>query len=179
MFKNPNNMRFASALRASSTFPLVMPMVTMPTIPEIQLMDAGIRDNYGTKTTLAILRKVKNWIAANTSGVVLIKIRDTKSILDDESYNKVGLLDKITLPFNNVYKNFPRVQDFNQDELMENFLSKSYFPIDIVEFNLRERKDDRISLSWHLTRQEKNKIEKAIISRNNLEELKRLRTLLK
>lgn len=178
LFKNPNDIRFTSVLRASSTFPFVMPMVTMPTTPEIQLMDAGIRDNYGTKTTIAILRKVNSWIARNTSGVVIIRIRDTKSILDDESYNQVGFIDKITLPFNNVYKNFPRVQDFNQDELMENFLSKSYFPLDIVEFNLRERKDDRISLSWHLTAHEKDKIDKAILSRRNLEELERLKALL-
>jgi hypothetical protein len=178
MFKNPSDIRFTSVLRASSTFPFVMPMVTMPTTPEIQLMDAGIRDNYGTKTTLAVLRKVNSWIARNTSGVVIIRIRDTKSILDDESYNQVGFIDKITLPFNNVYKNFPRVQDFNQDELMENFLSKNYFPVEILEFNLRERKDDRISLSWHLTKHEKEKIDKAILSRRNLEELNRLKSLL-
>lgn len=176
--QNPNAIRFTSVLRSSSTFPFVMPMVTMPTTPEIQLMDAGIRDNYGTKTTLAILQSVNKWIEDNTSGVIIIRIRDTKKLLDDESYNQVGFIEKITLPFNNVYKNFPRVQDFNQDELMESFLSKNKFPVDILEFNLRERKVDRISLSWHLTTQEKNKIDQAIKSKNNLKELSKLKRLL-
>lgn len=177
--QNPNDVRFTSVLRASSTFPFVMPMVTMPTTPEIQLMDAGIRDNYGTKTTLDLIQKVEDWIQKNTSGVVIVRIRDTKKILEDESYNQVGFIEKITLPFNNVYKNFPRVQDFNQDELMQTFLSNTDIPVDIVEFNLRERKTDRISLSWHLTSQEKNKIDMAIKSKLNLMELNRLRELLK
>lgn len=177
--QSPNDIRFTSVLRSSSTFPFVMPMVTMPTTPEIQLMDAGIRDNYGTKTTLAILQRVNKWIEENTSGVVIIRIRDTKKILDDESYNQVGFIEKITLPFNNVYKNFPRVQDFNQDELMAGFKSKNSYPIDIIEFNLREKKLDRISLSWHLTTQEKNKIDQAIKSKNNLQELAKLKELLK
>lgn len=176
--QTPNDIRFTSVLRSSSTFPFVMPMVTMPTLPEIQLMDAGIRDNYGTKTTLAVLHRVNKWIEENTSGVVIVRIRDTKKLLDDESYNQVGFIEKITLPFNNVYKNFPRVQDFNQDELMESFLAESDFPVDILEFNLRERKVDRISLSWHLTTQEKNKISQAIKSKNNLNELNRLKKLL-
>lgn len=176
--QEPNRVRFSSVLRSSSTFPFVMPMVTLPTTPEIQLMDAGIRDNYGTKTTLAVLHRINKWVEENTSGVVIIRIRDTKKLLDDESYNQVGFIEKITLPFNNVYKNFPRVQDFNQDELMESFLSKSNFPVDILEFNLRERKMDRISLSWHLTTQEKNKINQAIRSKSNLKELDRLKKLL-
>ena len=52
------------------------------------------------------------------------------------------------------------------------------FPIDIITFNLRERKDDRISLSWHLTKNEKLKIEKALESSLNQEALKQLTRIL-
>lgn len=156
--QDASEIRFTSVLRANATFPFVMPMVTMPTKPSIQLMDAGIRDNYGTKTTTKYLRTLSDWIEKNTSGVLIIQIRDTKNVLNDERYAEVSFIDKLSLPFNNIYKNFPRVQDYNQEELLKTFNSTCNFPIDIVSYNLRQSENDRISLSWHLTTAEKKKI---------------------
>ncbi len=68
---DPQHMRFTSALRSNATFPFIMPMVTMPTEPEMQLMDAGIRDNYGRTVTVNYLFALKDWIKKNTSGVVI------------------------------------------------------------------------------------------------------------
>ena len=176
--QNSSKMRFSTALRASATFPFVMPMVTMPTQPEIQLMDAGIRDNYGAKTTMEFLNSMKEWIHENTSGVIVLQIRDTQKILDNESYNQVSFMDKITLPFGNMYKNFPRVQDFNNDELMLLSAQSFDFPIDLISFNLRERKEDRISLSWHLTGREKIRIKDAFSSVKNQAALSQLQRIL-
>lgn len=172
------DIEFSSVLRSSATFPFVMPMVTIPTEPQIQLMDAGIRDNYGGKTLMEFLHVMKSWIQENTSGVVIVQIRDTKKILDDESYHHLSFVDKLTMPFGNIYKNFPRVQDFNQEELMKIGVQAFDFPVDVVSFNLRERKNDRISLSWHLTKQEKMKIEKAFKSSQNQKSLKQLKRIL-
>ncbi len=176
--QNTQDIRFSSVLRSSATFPFVMPMITLPTEPQIQLMDAGIRDNYGGKTMMEYLFALKPWIEENTSGVVVIQIRDTKKLLDDQRYSKVSFLDKITLPFGNVYKNFPRVQDYNQEELMKIGAHSFEFPVDVVSFNLREHKDQRISLSWHLTTMEKEQIEKAFDSKNNQQAFKQLKKLL-
>jgi hypothetical protein len=175
---DPNSIRFSSVLRASATFPLVMPMMTMPTKPEIQLMDAGIRDNYGGKVTIDYLFAMSDWIKKNTSGVIIVETRDTKRILNDESYNDISLMDKITLPFGNMITNFTRTQDFDQEQLMK-LCSKSFeFPVDIVTFNLREQTKDRISLSWHLTKREKKKIAKAFYSDENQAMLAKLKELL-
>jgi hypothetical protein len=175
---NPNTIRFSSVLRASATFPLVMPMLTLPTKPEIQLMDAGIRDNYGGKVTVDYLFAMNDWIKKNTSGVIIVETRDTKRVLNDEAYKEISLLDKITLPFGNMITNFTRTQDFDQEQLMK-LCSKSFdFPVDVVTFNLRERSKDRISLSWHLTKREKKKIEKAFYSRENQDMLVKLLALL-
>ncbi len=173
-----NEIRFSSVLRSSATFPFVMPMVTLPTQPEIQLMDAGIRDNYGVKTMMEYLFALKDWIRENTSGVIVIQIRDTQKILDDETYKQVSFIDKITLPFGNMYKNFPRVQDFNQEELMGLGAQSLGFPIDLISFNLRERQGDRISLSWHLTKQEKQLINNAFKSKKNQHALSQLKRIL-
>jgi len=179
-FKNhdPDSIRFSSVLRANATFPFVMPMVTMPTKPEVQLMDAGIRDNYGGKITMEYLSALNKWLEKNTSGVIIIQIRDTKKILDNESYQQVSLFDKFTLPFGNMYNNFTRTQDFDQEQLMMVGVKKYEFPVDLVVFNLRENKKDKISLSWHLSRQEKKKITEAFQSKSNQYSLNQLKRLL-
>jgi len=48
-----------------------------------------------------------------------------------------------------------------------------------VTFNLRGNFNDRISLSWHLTKKEKEKIINAIYSEENHQSLERLLTILK
>ena len=55
-----------------------MPMMSMPTVPEIQLMDAGIRDNHGGKLTIEYLFALNDWIKENTSGVIIVECRDNK-----------------------------------------------------------------------------------------------------
>jgi len=175
---NPGKIRFSTVLRANASFPFIMPMMTMPTKPEIQLMDAGIRDNYGGKVTVDYLFANSKWIEKNTSGVIILETRDTKRVLNNESYKEINLLDKITLPFGNIIVNFPNTQNYDQEQLMK-LCSKSFkFPVDVVTFNLRERKEDRISLSWRLTKREKQKIEQAFSSKENNLALEKLKNLL-
>jgi hypothetical protein len=77
-----------------------------------------------------------------------------------------------------MYRNFTRTQDFDQEELMKIGLNNLKFPVNLISFNLRENKRDRISLSWHLTKDEKQKIEKAYMSIQNQAALKELNRLL-
>ena len=144
---NPNDIRFTTVLRMNATFPYIMPMVTMPTHPGMQVMDAGIRDNYGTKTTIAFIHALEEWIRENTSGVIIVKVRDSKKQLKGEEYKQVGMFDKLFLPFGNMYGNFPRVQDLNQDELIMNSPLYKDGLVNVVTFNLRESPEDKISLS--------------------------------
>jgi len=175
---DPQNIRFSSVMRSSATFPFIMPMITMPTSPEMQLMDAGIRDNYGRKTTVEYLYALKDWIKENTSGVIILEIRDTKRILNNEEFKHISFIDKLTLPFGNMYNNFPRTQDFDQEQLQKTASYGFSFPVDLVTFNLRENKKDRISLSWHLTKNEKLKIANAFYSTSNLKSFNRLKQLI-
>lgn len=175
---NPEELAFTSVLRMSATFPYIMPMVTMPTKPGMQIMDAGIRDNYGTKTTSKYLLSLRKWIKENTSGVIILKVRDSKKTLVGENYEEIGMLEKLLLPFGNMYGNFPRVQDFDQDELLSATIRTLDYPIQVVYLNLREEFKDRIALSWHLTKQEKLKIIEALDSESNQKEIERLLQLI-
>ncbi len=174
----PQNMRFSSVLRANATFPIIMPMMGMPTVPEIQLMDSGIRDNYGGKVTVDYLFALQKWIEENTSGVVIVEIRDTKRIMTNEEYPEISLFGKLFLPFGNVYNNFTRTQDLDQEQLMKLCSHSFSFPVEKITFNLREDYNERISLSWHLTKREKNKIEQAFQSKENRKAAQRLKELI-
>jgi hypothetical protein len=173
---DPNSIQFSSVLRANATFPFIMPMVSLPTTPETHIMDAGLRDNYGGKVTMEYLFALEKWIQENTSGVLIVEMRDTKRILNKQNVSNITLIDKLKVPFSNMMDNFDRTQDYDQEQLMELSKTSFGFPVDIVSFNLRESVDDRISLSWHLTGREKQKIQAALNSpenRNSLLELKK------
>ena len=59
----------------NATYPYILPSVWLPTHPVIDVMDAGLRDNYGQETSLRFLHVFKDWINENTSGVLIIQIR--------------------------------------------------------------------------------------------------------
>jgi hypothetical protein len=179
-FKNQNadNIHFTSALRLNATFPYVLPVTSLPSKPSLEIMDGGIRDNYGLKTVLNYLYNFRNWIGTNTSGVVIIQTRDKfkELIIDDKS--PVTTLQSLSAPLGSFYGNFDKIQNFNHDELFQ--YAGSWFDgkLDVIDFHLND-KDEKISLSWHLTSKEKKAVLNSIYVKENQESLKRLQELLK
>ncbi|TAG02322.1 MAG: hypothetical protein EAZ44_07410, partial [Cytophagia bacterium] len=57
-----SQMRFLSALRINATFPYVLPNVWLPSTPVIDVMDAGLRDNFGQEIALRFVDVFKKWI---------------------------------------------------------------------------------------------------------------------
>ncbi|WP_373397322.1 hypothetical protein V8V91_22580 [Algoriphagus halophilus] len=62
----------------SATFPFITPNVQLPSIPEMETMDTGLSDNFGVQDALRFIYVFQKWISENTSGVVLITIRDSE-----------------------------------------------------------------------------------------------------
>lgn len=175
--RNPDNLRFTSALRMNATFPYVMPIVSLPSEPAVEVMDAGLRDNFGTKTTLQFLYTFRNWINTNTSGVVIIQIRDVERDADRPDLRR-NLARRLVAPLGSVYENFTRMQDYNNDQMIRYLTAWLDNNIDIVTFQLVPDETASVSLSWHLTRKEKKTIRKALHSTGYQEALKRLDILL-
>lgn len=175
---SPDEISFTSVLRMSATFPYIMPIVSLPTKPSMLIMDAGIRDNYGTKTTIQFLKTFESWIAQNTDGVIILSIRDKRKILKNEVYDEKGLLHRFSLPLSNLYGNFPRVQDFDQDELLFTLKRGLDFNLEVISFNLREQVNDQFSLSWHLTDSEKKRIYNTLQTPSNRAAANRLKMLI-
>ena len=76
--QNPYNLRLTSALRMNATFPYILPVVRLPSQPRINIMDAGMRDNFGIQSATRYLYVMRDWLIQNTGNVIFLEIRDTR-----------------------------------------------------------------------------------------------------
>lgn len=203
-FKNQDspNLRFLSALRMSATFPYVAPNVKLPSVPEMQIMDAGISDNFGVEAAARFLYVFKDWIQKNTSGVILVSIRDTQKNKPIEKRIQQSLFQRLFTPLEGIYMNQEYMQDINNDNLIE-FIQGSmpktqihrvefeYVPIsknlDEIHKALENPEKyqmppkviiERAVLSWHLTKKEKQSIHRTIYELRNYNSIRYLASLL-
>lgn len=168
---------FTSVLRMSSTFPYITPIVSLPSEPAMEIMDAGMRDNYGMEVALKYLYVFRNWIATNTSGVVIIQIRDRHKEFPIDENPTPTIIGSLTRPIGSFYGNLFYMQDFAQNQQIE-FIS-SWFDgkVDLIDFQLKNEVPDKISLSWHLTNREKQKVLNSIDLPENQQAIQKLRKL--
>ena len=171
---NAKNLDFTTAIRMNATFPYVLPMVSLPTSPPIEIMDAGLRDNYGLKTSLEFIRTFKDWITENTSGIIIIEIRDKQKYFEVENLESGSIMRRLSTPFASVYGNILKTHDYNNDQLLKNALD--WFPgkIDVISFYLNQNENEEISMSFHLTEFDKKKIIAAFNSKDSQNSLGKL-----
>ena len=74
-----NDILISTAARMSASFPFVSPAVNLPSEPPLRVADAGYFDNYGVDVAAAWLFLNRQWLEDNTSGVLMIQIRDALS----------------------------------------------------------------------------------------------------
>jgi len=173
------NVYFSSVLRMNSSFPYISPIVTLPSDPYIDVIDAGMRDNFGLELTLKYMYTFRNWITTNTSGVIIIQIRDKrKENIVDENPSRT-IIQNMSLPMGVLYSNLFATQDYNQNQLLQ--YASLWFDqnVEIINLEMRNEKSDKISLSWHLTQKEKRKVLESVNMTENQRSLKRLKELLK
>jgi hypothetical protein len=170
---------FTSVLRMSATFPYISPIVSLPSEPRIEIMDAGLRDNYGLETTLRFVKTFNEWIANNTSGVVIIQIRDKHKNVPIDANPSQTLMEALSRPMGSFYSSLFEVQDFNQNQQIQMADAWSKSKIEIFDLQLRNERTDKISLSWHLTNKEKKKVLRSIDLPENQQAIIKIVELLK
>ncbi len=176
--QDANNIRFTSILRMTSTFPYILPAVSLPSIPQIKIMDSGIRDNYGLTTSLKYIYTFREWINENTSGVVIVQFRDKFKQYDQKGRYNQSLMRSLTSPLDNFYSNWTNVQTFEQDKLLQYASSWFEGDIDVIPFQLKNDPGQKISLSWHLNNIEKDRIMKSLYIKENQASVERLKKLI-
>lgn len=166
--QDPLNLRMLTALRMNATFPYVLPNVWLPSDPVIDVMDAGIRDNYGLETALRFIQVFQQWIRDNTAGVVLINIRDRKTGGWEHPYESTNITELATKPMLLLEYNWYKMQEYNQNDLMglAHSMMGDYF-YNLCFTYIPEKQDARAALNFHLTKSEKKDIANALGSSGN------------
>jgi hypothetical protein len=187
-----SNLRFLSALRMSATFPYITPNTTLPTAPPIQIMDAGISDNFGISDAVRFIYAFRDWIAENTDGIVIVSIRDSPKLSPIAEQQGNTLIDDITQPIASVYNNFENFQDITNDNLVGyarswfkgsidrvdiQYMPTSYVPI-LQKMDSIRQHNARASLSWRLTTREKQGVVETLNTPTNQEALNKLKEII-
>ena len=176
--QNPYNLRLLTAMRTNATFPYVLPSVWLPTKPVIDVMDAGLRDNYGQETTLRFLDVFKDWLNENTGGVVQIQIRDRRSGEWQNDFGDPGILQTITKPATILQYNWHKLSDYYQEQLTAYADNSFQFPFQRVVFAyIPEKEEKTAALNFHLTNIEKKDIAEAMHSPMNQQSLQIIHNL--
>jgi energy-coupling factor transporter transmembrane protein EcfT len=170
LFKNQNplNLRLLTALRMNASFPYVLPNVWLPTNPVVDVMDAGIRDNYGQETTLRFLYVFREWIKENTGNVLLIQIRDRNRNGWEGSSESTSIGGLITNPATIFQNNWYKLQDFFQNDQVT--YAKSFLPTQLERITfmyIPEQPDKKVPLNFHITSNEKKEVFSSLDRKNN------------
>jgi hypothetical protein len=174
------NLNFIDALRTNATYPYIMPAVYLPTNPEIKAMDAGIRENSGLAVSTRFYSVFKDWIDANTSGVIFITLRVDNKLREFDANEKKTYVSELLSPVGSIFNNFILLQDYNSDVSLAYLENSSTTDINVLNFNYDQtKKRKKASMSWHLTNDEKRDIKSAFAQENNQLMLKKLKSLLK
>lgn len=175
-----DDLRFSTAIRMNATFPYILPTVALPSNPILELMDAGFRDNYGTRTAIRYLYEFRNWIATNTDRVIILQVRENHKAIDLKTRDKSTLFELISSPLGSVYENMFRIQDYQHEQLLMYAQTWYKGKIELVEFDLNSAFgiQEEISMNFHLTSKEKQKIMLALERPENRQAFKKLHQLL-
>ena len=175
-----SNLLLTSAIRMSCTFPYILPNVHLPTTPEVELMDAGIRDNYGVDAAVRFADTFKEWIDRETSGVIMLNLRGLEQDVPIRTKISQGVLEKIFSPIGNLYLNWVEVQDYQNDFLLHHLHTRLDVPLEVISIAYQPSAGARrASLSFHLTNREKRDIMESASSTESREAYAHLAELLR
>ena len=79
LFPRAGDFQVTTAIRMSASFPWVSPAFNLPTLPPRRVVDAAYYDNYGINLSALWLSKMSQWLQENTSGVLVVQVRDKVS----------------------------------------------------------------------------------------------------
>jgi hypothetical protein len=166
--QDPYSIRMLTAMRMNATFPIVLPNVWLPSDPVIDVMDAGLRDNFGQETTLRFLISFEEWIKENTSGVLVMQIRDRTAGAWEAPYLSDDISNHITKPFLLLQHNWFKMMEFFQNDMLNYYTTRSGSQVYKIAFQYAtDKEENKAALNFHLTKREEKDIVSSILSPDN------------
>ena len=177
--QDPYNLRLLTALRMNATFPIVLPNVWLPSNPVIDVMDAGLRDNYGQETALRFIEYFDQWILENTRGVLILQLRDRQAGGWEYPYLSDDISDHATKPFFLLQHNWYKMMEYVQNDVLSYYIRHTKLPIKKIVFQYAAaNEENKAALNFHLTQREKKDILSSPMSAFNQESFRRILQLL-
>ncbi len=157
--ENPQDMRLVTAIRMNASFPYILPNVWLPSKPVIDVMDAGLRDNFGQETTLRFIDHFSDWIAANTGGVLIIQLRDGQTDNWQQPVITKTVSDMLITPGTMVQQNWHKIQQNFMSDQYYYFKSNSPFKMYRAEIKyIASNEKKSAAMSLHITASEKKDV---------------------
>jgi len=177
--QDPYELRMLTALRMNATFPVVLPNVWLPSDPVIDVMDAGLRDNYGQETSIRFMEAFDEWIKANTSAVLILQIRDRGAGAWEYPYLSDDISDHATKPFLLLQHNWFKMMEFFQNDMLSYYADHEGRNVHKITFQYAVGNEEKkAALNFHLTKREAKDIMASVFSPYNTESSQKLLTLL-
>ncbi|MEP7373799.1 MAG: hypothetical protein ABI675_10450 [Chitinophagaceae bacterium] len=177
--QNPFNLRILTAMRMNATFPIVLPNVWLPSNPVIDVMDAGLRDNYGQETSLRFLEAFDDWIKENTGGVLIIQIRDRSPGGWEYPYMSDDITDHATKPFLLLQHNWFKMMEYFQNDMLSYYAEHPGRTVHKILFQYAsDNTENKAALNFHLSKREKRDIISSVNSPANAQSFEQLKKLL-
>ncbi len=177
--QNPGNIRLLTTLRMNATFPYVLPNVWLPTNPVIDVMDAGIKDNFGQETSFRFIDHFRDWLINNTSRIIILQIRDRGIDYGKHTNENISMVDMITRPATILEHSWHNFQDFNQSNeynYLKNSLGDQLHRLTFTYVPSKE--EQAAALNFHLTASEKRDVINSFHSTENQKVLVSLMSLI-
>jgi hypothetical protein len=182
LFKNQgaDDLRMLTAMRMNASYPYVLPTVHLPSIPAIELIDAGFLDNYGILAATRFIQVYQDWIKENTSGVVLLQISCSQRIEEIGKGGGKGAIESLFNPLGIIGKVMEK-QEYEQDNslgFIYDILGDDHFSV--IRFIYRPTSEGQLeaAISFHITEREKEDILRAIDLPANIAGLRQLQQLM-
>jgi len=166
--QNPYNLRLTSALRMNATFPFVLPVVKLPAQPHMNVMDAGLRDNFGAEVAFRYLYVLRDWLQKNTSETIFLEIRDTRENDVGTSSDESSLNAMVADPVFVIQNKWEAFQSYYHGYL------KDYAPyylngkLKFITLQYVPKESKKVAaLNFHLTKKEKEDLYQSIDNPEN------------
>jgi hypothetical protein len=162
----------------NASFPYVLPNVWLPSSPVIDVMDAGLRDNYGQETALRFIENFKEWLKANTSRVILLQLRDRNQDNWQQPLETGAVTDFLIKPGTMLQHNWYKLQDFSQTDqysYLQDYFDSALQRISFMY--IPENEEKGAALNFHLTAREKRAVRESFDNAYNQASLMQLKSL--
>ncbi len=179
--QDPYNLRLTSALRMNATFPYVLPVVRLPSQPRMNIMDAGLRDNFGGELASRYLYVLRDWMMNNTRKVIFLEIRDTRendvTEVSDQSSSLTKMLFDPIFVIQNKWEAFQSYSHGFLKDFVPSYMNGKLQFVTLQYVPLESKKV--AALNFHLTQKEKEDLYESVNNRGNQAAIDTLEQLLR